>query len=160
MSLLVSIVVAGTISFFDDDERYDGNGAQLSTRLYLAFSVGSVLSRPTAVVVRGLAPRPPSPLAIEALSTARVAATALVFLVAFDARAAPALASEGFLLALFFALSLSGGVIQTWAFQIACEACADADAAVEAARTCNLASNAGLTIGGVVNCVLALTLPG
>ena len=55
VSLLVSIVVAGTISFFDDDDRYDGDGAQLSTELYLAFSVGSVLSRPTAVVVRGLA---------------------------------------------------------------------------------------------------------
>ena len=112
-----------------------------------------------AVVVRGLA-RGRLAVRDRGLSTARVAATALVFLVAFDARAAPALAPEGFLVALFFVLSLSGGVIQTWAFQIACEACADADAAVEAARTCNLASNAGLTIGGVVNCVLALTLPG
>ena len=108
VSLLVSIVVAGTISFFDDDERYDGNGAQLSTRLYLAFSVGSVLSRPTAVVVRGLAPRPPSPFAIEALSTARVAATALVFLVAFDARAAPALAALFWLAA---AVAVSGSVL-------------------------------------------------
>ena len=145
LSLTVSVIAVGATSFYEDEPNY--LGTSLATGLYVAFTLGNVVSRIVTIYTSI-----PGDEFLLGGSLLRAALTPLLFF-GDDLDSA----ADVYLVLFFFFFALVGGVLIQIPFLLPKTKCAPEDV-VLAGRFINVAQGAGLTFGGLIDVAVAVGL--
>lgn len=151
LGVLDSVVVGGLVTYFNG--HVGGSFVHLSTAIFFATKGASIIARPLTLLFDAAGWRPNAGSIMWRVCF-RLALTPLVLVAAFSDNPPTAWVIAGIIV-----FSVSGGMMNTWAYVVACDVNShDPDLKVETSRVLLMHQNVGLSLGAGVSALLAVVI--